>query len=190
MHVAVVGRGKDDGEIGETLGVGRGDPRPGLEQLVEAVELRQPDGGEDVRHAVVEAGLRHVAGGERAPAVVAEPDDLGGNSLVARRDRPTLAGRHDLPRMEAQARCQPERAARLAAPAGAERAGGVLDHRQVRQLLHPARAPEEMHGEDRASSAGPPRSWPGSMFIVTGSTSTRTGRRPERTTTFAVAGKV
>ena len=34
-------------------------------------------------------------------------------------------------------------------PAGAERAGGVLDHRQVGQLLHPARAAEEMHGEDR-----------------------------------------
>ena len=103
--------------MAEPLVVGVGDPRPRREQLVEAAQLRQPDGGEDVGEAVVEAGLGHVGVGERAPAVVAEPRDLGGDPLVVGRDRAALAGGDDLARVEAEARRQPERAARAAAPA-------------------------------------------------------------------------
>ena len=51
--------------------------------------------------------------------------------------------------MEAEAAQQAERAARAAAAARAERARGVLDQRQVGKLLDPARAAEEVHGDDR-----------------------------------------
>ena len=66
-------------------------------------------------------------------------------------------------------------AARPSLPSRAERAGGVLDQRQRRQLLEPGRAAEQVHR--RAIAFVPPGSstLAGSRFIVTGSTSTSSG---------------
>ena len=55
VRVALVGGGGLD-EAGKPLGVARGDSRARGEQLVQPAKLRDPDGAEDVRQTVVEAG--------------------------------------------------------------------------------------------------------------------------------------
>ena len=55
----------------------------------------------------------------------------------------------------------PSAAARAAAVARTERAGGVLEQRQVGQLVQRQRPAEEVHAEQRPSCAGRPRSSPG-----------------------------
>ena len=75
-----------------------------------------------------------------------------GDAVVVGRDGPALARRNDLAGMEREAGREAERAARAAAPPAAERPGGVLDQRQVRELLDARRTAEEMHGEDRAGA--------------------------------------
>src|SRR5438445_11100952 len=60
VNVAVVGAREQHGQLAQSLGVAAGDARPRGEQLVEAPDLREADGAEDVRQAVVEARRRHV----------------------------------------------------------------------------------------------------------------------------------
>ena len=84
--------------------------------------------------------------------MVAEaPDRVGELGLVGR-DGAALAGRDDLARVEREAAHQAERAARRLAVARAERAGRVLDERDLLrhrglQLLPLDGPAEEVHGE-------------------------------------------
>ena len=64
-------------------------------------------------------------------------------------DRPALAGRDDLARVEAEAAGDAEPAARAAAVARAERAGGVFEERHVGQLVQRQRPAEEVHAEQQ-----------------------------------------
>ncbi len=68
---------------------------------------------------------------------------------VVRGHGAALPGGDDLARMEGEAAEHAEPAAGAAAVRRAERAGGVLDQRQLRQLLEPRRPAEQVHGEDR-----------------------------------------
>jgi hypothetical protein len=148
VDVARVGRRQHDVETGEPLAVAGCDPLVGGTQLGEAAQLRDSERAQDVAQAVVERRPRHVVVGvRRKPAVVAERADALGERCVVRRDRAALAGRDDLPRMEREAAEPAERAARPAAARRAERACGVLDHRQVRVVVERRRPAEEMHGE-------------------------------------------
>ena len=92
--------------------------------------------------------------------------------------------------MEAEAAGDAEAAARAPAVARAERAGRVLEQRHVGQLVQRAAAGRRGARASSAFVRGPTSIFAGSMFIVSGSTSTSTGRRPASATTFAVAGKV
>src|SRR5204863_1594652 len=107
-------------------GVRGGDSRALGEQAVEAGDLRRPDRAKQVGQPVVEPGGGQVV---VPPAVVAETADRLGDTVVVGRDGAALPGRHDLARMEREARCETERAAGAAAAARAERTGGVLDDR-------------------------------------------------------------
>ena len=111
--------------------------------------------------------------------------------VVVRRDRAALAGRDDLARVEAEAAGSAEPAARAAAVARAERAGRVLEHRQPSgSSSQRARAGRTGARARIAFVRGPTSTRAGSMFIVSGSTSTSTGFSPASATTFAVAGNV
>ena len=89
---------------------------------------------------------------ERAPAVVAHLPRPRRRTVVVGRDGAALAGRDDLPRVEAEAAGDAEPAAGAAAVARAERAGGVLEQRQPRA----ARA---------AGSGRPKRCTPSTAFV-------------------------
>jgi hypothetical protein len=150
VDVAVVRAREQHGQVAQALRVSVGDRGARREQLVEAAQLRQPDGAEDVREAVVEAGARHVGRDERAPAVVPQLADAAGEGVVVRRDRAALARRDDLARVEAETAGDAEPAARPPAATRAERACRVLEQRQLgRQLLDAERPPEEVHAEQQ-----------------------------------------
>ncbi len=96
------------------------------------------------------AGARHVGVARRR----ATSRDDGASARARRsrrprRDRAALARRHDLPRVEREAAEQAERAARPPVARGSERAGGVLEDRQLGVALERRRAAEEVDGEDR-----------------------------------------
>ena len=150
MDVALVWLGQDDGQVAQALAVRRGDPRSFGQELVEARELGRADRAEEVGETVVETGRGHVVA--VAPAVVAQAPHGLGDAVVVGRDGPTLARRDDLAGMEREAGGEAERAAGAVAPPAAERTGGVLDQRQVGELLDAGRTAEEMHGDDRAGA--------------------------------------
>ena len=109
-----------------------------------------PTAAEDVGEAVVEPRGRQVAVCQRAPAVVAELRDRArrsaSSSVVTAPPSPVVTIFRGWKLRQA---AQAERAARPPLTPGTERAGRVLDHRQVGQLLQPAGPAEEMDGDDR-----------------------------------------
>ena len=113
-----------------------------------------------------------------------------GKRIVVRGDGAALAGRDDLARMEAETAGDAEPAAGPAAVARAERAGSVLEQRQPRAARAAAAAARTGARRGAPSCAARRSICAGSMFIVSGSTSTSTGISPASATTFAVAGNV
>ena len=183
-------------ELLEALAVPPGDTLARGKQALEPLELRDAERAEHVGKAVVEAGRRRCRRRRAGDPVVAEPADRGGELGLVGRHGAALAGRHDLPGVEREAREKAESAARRPAIAGSERAGGILDqhdvlrHRRL-ELLPRDRTAEEVDREDgtrplviaSATSSGRTRN-------VSASTSTSTARAPQSSTAFAVAGKV
>src|SRR2546426_679947 len=83
--------------------VALGEPRPGLEQLLEPAQLRDPDRAEDVGEPVVRARRPDLEVASRLDPVVPVAADRVGELLARGRDGASLPGRDDLARMERQA---------------------------------------------------------------------------------------
>ena len=109
-----------------------------------------PERAEDVAEAVVEGAApacrrRRPTATSRGGAASAR----AASAVVVGRHGAALAGGDDLARVEGEAAERAEAAAGAAAARRAERAGGVLEHRQLGQLLEPRRPAEQVHGEHR-----------------------------------------
>src|SRR6187200_3523247 len=104
----------------ETLSVPAGHALAGREEALEALELREPEGAEDVGEAVVEAGRVDVRRMPRGDPVVPQAADHGRELRLVGRHGAPFAGRDDLARVEREAGEQPERAARRSAVARPE----------------------------------------------------------------------
>src|SRR6188768_158837 len=158
MAVAVVGRRRAD-EMLEPLSIPVGDALARGEERLAPLELRKPEGAEDVRQAVVEAWRLDVRRMPCGDPMVPQATHRGGELGLVRRHGAALARRHDLPRMEREAGQQPERAARGPAIARPERPRGVLDQDDVLrhgglELLPGNGAPEEVDGQDGPGPRG------------------------------------
>src|SRR5437588_12899712 len=147
VPVAFLGA-RELGDRGESFRIGGGEPLPGAEKLLEALELRNPDRAEDVREAVVETGTRDLEVAAAVDAVVAHLADPLGEVCVRGRHGPALARRDDLARVERQAAEVPEPAARPPAAASAERSGRVLDERDTLRQSVPQPLPVERPAEE------------------------------------------
>ena len=150
----------------ESLRVPAGNALARGEQLLEPLELRDPERAEHVRQPVVETGLRDVERPARDDAVMAQAPDRVGELRVVGRDGAALPGRDDLPRMEGEAAHQRRASRRAAAVARAERAGRVLDeHDLLRTAVCSA-----------SQSTGRPNRWTASTAFVRGVTASTTAR--------------
>src|ERR1051326_6427228 len=141
MHVPVVRVRQHDRQVAKALLVGGGEPGARGVELAQPAQLREADRAEDVREAVVQAGRGHVV---VPPSVMAQGADAFGRLEVVRRDCTALSRRDDLARVEGEAAERAEPAACAPAATRAERAGGILDHGHVRQLLEAGGAAEEV----------------------------------------------
>ena len=121
---------------GQPVHVARGEPAPPGQPLLETLELRAAERRRDIGQPVVVAEVDHrvgpvAAGGKLGlDAVVAEAAQGGGQVVAVGQDRPTLARRHDLGRMEAEDGHVGQRPDRPALERRAERVRGVGDDRQ------------------------------------------------------------
>ena len=156
-------------DVLDRRGVARGQAGALLEDLVERLELAEPERRLHVGHALVPAALgigldddvlRAVAGevGD-VHRVLAQPAQALGDLRVLDGDHAALAGGDDLARMQREAGQRPERADRPPAVGRADRARGVLDDRQPVALaereegVHVGRQAELVDRHDRLRAA-------------------------------------
>ena len=137
--------------------VARGDLGARGEDLLEALGLREADGGRELVHAVVEAEavvLEPVA--RVRAALVRERAHLRGERGVVGRDHAALPRRHLLVGVEREHRGRAGAADALAAALAADGLAGVLDDREPvlvgdrAERLHVARVAEDVHRQDPA----------------------------------------
>ncbi len=113
------------------------DASPIGQEVVQAPQLGHADGGQDVAHAVVEAGgLEPEAAALAHAAVAAQEADASGELVVRGGDHAALAGRDRLARVEAEAAGQTDAAGLLPPDGRAQRARSVLDDGQAVRIGH------------------------------------------------------
>ena len=144
--------------------------RPHRVEHVELLELLEPQGGVQVRHVVLVAGVLHlvVPGALRRvalPGVAADPVQAAGAQQVGvvvgvGGDHPALAGGQVLDRVEAEHGQVADGADQVPLVAGGQGVGGVLDDLQavpggqLEEGVHLAGGPGHVDGDDGARARG------------------------------------
>ena len=157
------------GELGDLLGVGRGDLATPRDDLRQPAQLDDADGGLQVRHPVVVADLevllrgREHAGvpgrGGHAHRVLAQAPRPLRPLGVGRREHAALARGDDLARVERPRRDVGAGADGPAAVGRARAAGRVLDHDDPARVRHGAGSRRGPPGH-RPGPRRSPRGWP------------------------------
>ena len=141
-------------QAGQQLGEARRDGPFAGQELVRALELREADGGADVRHAVVVADDVVPVFAGIGEALAAELEGQAVGRRVAHDDHAAFAGGDRLIAEETEAGGVAERAHVPVADLGAEGFGAVFDDeqalaaRQGAERGHVAGLAVEVHGED------------------------------------------
>ena len=132
------GREREHAEPLRGLVVGGGDFAAVRDELVEALELDEADGGVGLAQAPVGAEPGVEVAGEAGLALVAVDPRLVGDGLVVGDDHAAFAGGHDLRRVEGVGGGDAPVGGVAAVERGAVRVGGVAHEEEAARLAVPA----------------------------------------------------